>query len=185
MIAARRAAIFFWHLFVNREGKFECRDELETPFRPLDYPGISNKTGTRFPAAAGGNRSTAKQKPDPAGPKAFGNKQFADVYVMFYWNNSNSVGTSITDSSAYSHDCVPAYSRMWIPNKHSLTLTLYAPSLFPKTPLSNSRIPILSFAYSRITNWIRNRRLPFCEIEYFKVQKKIETNFQDPGFGPQ
>ena len=77
-----------------------------------DYQGIRNNTGTRFPAAAGGNRSTAKQKPDPAGPKAFGNKQFVDVYVMFYWNNSNSVGTSITDSSAYSHDCVPAYSRM-------------------------------------------------------------------------
>ena len=63
------------------------------------------------------------------------------------------------------------------PNKHSLTLTLYAPSLFPKTPLSNSRIPILSSAYSRITNSIRNRRLPFCEIEYFKVQiKKLKQH---------
>ena len=62
------------------------------------------------------------------------------------------------------------------PNKHSLTLTLYAPSLFPKHPLSNSRIPTLSFAYSRITNSIRNRRLPFCEIEYFKAQIKKNRN---------
>jgi len=48
------------------------------------------------------------------------------------------------------------------PNKHSLTL--YAPSLFPKHPLSNSRIPTLSSAYSRITKSIRNC-CAFCEIE--------------------
>ena len=67
------------------------------------------------------------------------------------------------------------------PNKHSLTLTLYAPSLFPKTPLSNSRIPILSSAYSRITNSIRNHRLPFCEIEYFKVEIKKKSRILDLG----
>ena len=75
-----------------------------------DYQGISNKTGTRFPAAAGGPQSRNRTQPDQ---KHSGISNLLMFMLCFTGqNNSNSVGTSITDSSAYSHDCVPAYSRM-------------------------------------------------------------------------